>query len=287
MSFVFELGRTVQRGRRSWTALWLALGIAVLPAQALAQGALSGDEGGEDDGDAPIEIFADNGIEWRKDVQMYIARGNAVAVDGDELYYGDVLIAHYRDKGTGPAQPVQGGVTGVQNPTAGAEAAAPADSGGSGGGTEIYRMEARGNVIIVQPDRITSGDLAVRDIDRKVMWVTGNDLRMETPQDVVLAEDSLEYWADLDIAVARGQAVNYKPTEDRTIRGDVLTAYFSEPEGFGDVMQVGSVLAAAPETDENGAEGGTGDGVSDEGGIRFMTAHGNVVVVTPEEVVYG
>ncbi len=75
------------------------VGVMVLAA-ALLGGAPAGGQGlipgGGGGGDKPLEISADEGIEWRRDSNQYIARGNARAAQGDLEVFADVLIANYR-----------------------------------------------------------------------------------------------------------------------------------------------------------------------------------------------
>src|SRR6185437_11835443 len=51
----------------------------------------------------PTDIVADNGIEWRQNEQVYIARGNAHATRGNATVYADTLIAHYRPAARSPS----------------------------------------------------------------------------------------------------------------------------------------------------------------------------------------
>jgi lipopolysaccharide export system protein LptA len=142
----------------------------------------------------PIEIAADQGIEWHRESQRYIARGNASATQGDTAVHGDTLIAYYR------SQP--------------------------NGGTEIFRYEALGNVRITNPTQTAFGDKGVYDIDTGVLVMTGKALKITTPTDTITARDSLEYWEQKKIAVARGNAVAI--SQERRMTGDVLTSHFVE-----------------------------------------------------------
>ena len=45
----------------------------------------------------PIEITAENGIEWQKNEKKYIATGNARAKQGDLTVTSDRLEAYYKD----------------------------------------------------------------------------------------------------------------------------------------------------------------------------------------------
>jgi lipopolysaccharide export system protein LptA len=163
-----------------------ALAATPLPAQTMNLGS-----GGAQ---KPIEIAADQGIEWHRETQRYIARGNASAVQGDTAVHGDTLIAYYR------SQP--------------------------NGGTEIFRYEAQGNVRITNPTQTAFGDKGVYDMDTGVLVMTGKSLKITTPTDVITARDSLEYWDQKKVAVARGNAVAV--SQERRMTGDVLTSHFVE-----------------------------------------------------------
>ncbi len=169
----------------------LGLALTALAATpVLAQGLNLGSGGGNQ----PIEILADQGIEWHRETQRYIARGNASATQGDTAVHGDTLIAYYR------SQP--------------------------NGGTEIFRYEVQGNVRITNPSQTAVGDKGVYDVDSGVLVMTGKALKITTPTDTITARDSLEYWEQKRIAVARGNAVAVN--QDRRMTGDVLTTHFVE-----------------------------------------------------------
>ncbi|HVC56621.1 MAG TPA: LptA/OstA family protein [Stellaceae bacterium] len=152
-------------------------------------------------GSLPIQIQADSGIEWQQNAHLYIARGNAVAIRGPSEVHADVLIGHYRD--------VKGGSSNT--------------GGTTGGNTEIYRIEAEGHVVIKRGDQTVVGDNAVYDVDKAVAVVTGKGLKLTTPTDTVTARDSLEWYEQKQIAVARGDAVATR--NGKTIKANILTAY--------------------------------------------------------------
>src|SRR5438067_3695178 len=186
----------------------LALGLTLLaPAIAPAQSPLmSGDSS------QPLDIQADSGIEWRQNEQVYIARGHAIAKRGGAEVHADTLVAHYRQIKPGGA-PAAGGANAV------------------GGNTEIYRVDAEGNVTMTRDASTVVGDHAVYDVDQALAVVTGKGLKLTTATDTVTARDSLEWYDQKQVAVARGDAVAIR--NGRTIRADVLTAYMikSAPAG--------------------------------------------------------
>ncbi len=166
----------------------LALGAGLASAVA-AQGL-----GLRSDSDEPLEINADEGIEWRQEEGVYIARGNASAVRGGVTVRGDTLTAHYRDS--------------------------------SQGGTDIWRIDAAGHVTISSQSAVASGDNGVYDVVNGILVLKGRDLRLETETYTVTARDSLEYWEPQQMAVARGNAIVV--SEDRRLEADVVTAHFQE-----------------------------------------------------------
>jgi lipopolysaccharide export system protein LptA len=234
-------------GNPAWqfsaAALLLALSAGAVPAagaaaQPPAAGLAAGGNG------RPVKIRADSGIEWRQDQHLYIARGNAVAIRGDSEVHADTLIAHYR--------PVKGG-------------------GNAGGNTEIYRVDAEGNVVLTRSQDTVVGDRAVYDVDRAIAVVTGKGLKLTTPSDVVTARDSLEWYDQKQIAVARGDAVAIQ--NGRTIKADVLTAYMVKTAPGGGKAVPGVRPATARR--QAAGPGPPGEG---ESKISRVDAQGHVVV---------
>jgi len=158
--------------------------------------------------DQPLEINAEEGIEWNRNDKTYIARGNARAASGEVEVLADVLTAYYRE----PAE-------------------------GEQGESEIFLLEATGNVRINAPEGTVYGDKGQYKLDEQIFVMTGDDLRLISKDDVVTARDSLEYWEGERKAVARGKA--HATHEDKQIKADVLTANFEEnAEGDLEVRRI-------------------------------------------------
>jgi lipopolysaccharide export system protein LptA len=202
----------------------------------------------------PIDITASDGIEWRQDERVVIARGDARAVRGNVTVTGDRLTAFYRPK-NGAAQ------TGVNS---------DADMGGN----EIYRVQAEGHVHIFTATDRAQGDRAVYDIDQSVLVMTGRDLRLTTPNDVLTARDTLEYWSQKHMAVARGNAV-VVTNDGRRLAADTLVAHTTDapapPAGATPVV-------AKPAAD---------DPLGASGKLEKVEAYGNVSVRTATDTATG
>jgi lipopolysaccharide export system protein LptA len=200
----------------------------------------------------PIAVTAQNGIEWQKAAQVYVARGNAVATRGNTSVHADTLTAHYR-------------------PAKGAE-----------GGNEVYRLDADGHVTITNGADTVTGDQAVYDIAQQIAVVTGKHLKLTTPSDVVTARDSFEWYDQQQFAVARGDAVATRG--DRRIRADVLTAHLTKEKP----TEAGKP-GAAPEKPAHGGPATAAASSADleNSRINRIDAQGNVVVTTPTDIARG
>jgi lipopolysaccharide export system protein LptA len=202
-------------------------------------------------GDQPINITADSGIEWQQNQQVYIARGNAIVTRGPSEVDADTIIAHYRD----------------------AKGAKKGDN--SQGSTEIYRIEADGNVTIKRDNQTVVGDHADYDVDQGIGIVRGKALKMTTTNDTVTARDALEWYDPQQTMVARGDAVAVH--NGRTIKADVLTAYLIKG-GQADGTPNAAKPAAPPKP--AGAPGGD----SEASKIKRMDANGHVVVIDGSDI---
>ncbi|NYZ16267.1 hypothetical protein HL658_27310 [Azospirillum sp. RWY-5-1] len=201
---------SVRAPRVPLASLLVAVALA-LAVPAWAQQQLPGGSDGR-----PVEINADNAIEWHQTERAYVARGHASAKRGETTVFADVLTAYYREV---PDK-----------------------------GTEIFQLVAQGNVHIVSPQQEVFGDRAVYDTDRQLGVVTGKELRLVTKNDLVTARDTLEYYDAQNFAVARGDAVAVR-NQDR-MRADVLIGTFVKgPNGASELTRIdgsGNVVVTTP-----------------------------------------
>jgi lipopolysaccharide export system protein LptA len=205
--------------------------------------------------DRPIAISATSGIEWQQDAQVYIARGNAIAKRGTTEVSADTLTAHYRP------------------------------SKGTGSDTEVYRLHADGHVTIKGETQTVVGDQAVWDVDQQTGIVTGKAMKLTTSTDVVTARDSLEWYDQKQVAVARGDAVAIKENVKR-IRADVLTAHMTKDKP----KPTGAALAAPPAkpaATKPGAGAGPAGATDESSRISRLDALGNVLVSTATDIARG
>ena len=140
--------------------------------------------------DMPIEITADNGIEWEKNKEILIASGNAKASRGGITVLAEVLRAYYRKKTTG--------------------------------GTDLYRLDAAGGVKIFSDTESMEGQTAVLDFEQAILKVDGKKVIYKAGPDTITANQQMEYWERQKMAIARGNAVAIH--KGKTLRADVLKA---------------------------------------------------------------
>jgi lipopolysaccharide export system protein LptA len=191
-------------------AFCCAMLFGVLPVRPATAQDQSGTAGAADNGFAlgggsqPIEISADNGIEWDRDGKSYTARGNAVASQGDSEIHADTLIASY-----------------------------------SSNSNDIDHVVADGAVRILNPNQTAYGDHADYDRTRRLLVMTGSALKIESTAQTVTARDAFEYWQDQDAMIAKGGVVIAK-SNGTTIKGDLATSYFRKNAQTGkrEVFQV-------------------------------------------------
>lgn len=218
----FSIAVCTQVVFRSFAAAMFAGFLTLMPMHATAQGLLNTDN----QTGAPIEILADDGIEWLRDQRQYIARGNATASRGGVTVRADTLTAHYRGGEDGQKQ-------------------------------AIYRLDADGNVVVTSEGTKAVGDKAVYHLDDKVAVLVGNNLKMINERAVITAKDSLEYWDAKQLAVARGDATVIE-NENRLV-ADILTAHIKKAaSGKQEVERIdalGGVLISTKSEIVRGEEG--------------------------------
>jgi lipopolysaccharide export system protein LptA len=229
----------------------------------------------------PIAITASDGIEWRQAEQQVVARGNAQAVRGGVTVTADRLTAWYRKKpGASPATQAPGTGQAPGASQAPAQASGTAPTAGFGGetdtaGNEIYRVQADGNVHIFTHTDQAWGDRATYDMDQAVLVMTGRNLKLTTPTDVLTARDDLEYWAQKHMAVARGDAV-VQTSDARRLAADTLVAYTTDaPPPPGGATSASTKASAAD------------DPLGSSGKLQKVEAYGHVSVRTPTDMVTG
>ncbi len=228
---------------------WILAGLALVASMGAARA-----QGIDLSSGGPVEVTARDGFEWHENEQTVIATGDARAVRGTVTVLADRLLARYRKKAVGAAP-----------------AATPAASGSPDtSANEVYRLEADGHVRIVTPTDEAVGDHAIYDIDQALLVLTGRHMKLTTPQQVMTARDSMEYWSQKHMAVGRGDAV-VVTSDARRLSADILVGYTTVPPA-----------TPAAKTPAPGADPAAGAGK-----LERVEAFGNVEVRTATDTVHG
>lgn len=140
----------------------------------------------------PIEIEADNAIEWLRDKGQYIARGNAIAKQGSFSVKADRLIADYRETAEGK--------------------------------TEIWRFTALDNVVMDTGSYKAYGDSAVHIIGEEKTTLTGKTIKIIGAEGSLEAKEKIIFYGKKNKAIAYGRP-KAKQTK-QAVEADVMTAYF-------------------------------------------------------------
>jgi len=236
-----ESGTTFARGcahlmtRTVVLCVLTAFGVSGAGAQSLSLGGVGGD--------LPIEVYAEDGIEWQQDGNLFVARGDARAVRGGVEVLSDELRAHYRENTTGQS--------------------------------EVWRLDALGNVRIVSASETAYGDRAIYNADQKVLVVDGKKPRLVSGQDTLSASQQLEYWELKKFAVARGNAVATR--DNKQVFADVLVAHLRpDAQGNTRVYRVDAYDNVRIRTERETATGDRGV-YNVESGIATLTGQVRLV----------
>lgn len=145
------------------------------------------------DRDKPVEITADESLEWHRNELYFRARKNVKSVQGETTLLSDLLTAKYRD--------------------------------GPQGGMDIYTIQADGQVQIISKDSKAYGDRAVYNVDRGFAVMTGRNLKIVSTDQTVTAQDKFQYWVNAGRLEAIGNAVAVR--EGDKLEADKLIAVFT------------------------------------------------------------
>jgi lipopolysaccharide export system protein LptA len=219
----------------------------------------SGGSGLDSNKEEPIEISAENGIEWKRDARTYTARGNALAQQGDTSIAADTLIAYLDEQ------------------------------------DELSHWDAIGNVKI-QTDQSTSyGDRANYQESSRLLVLTGRNLKVVTDDQTVTARDQIEYWRDKDVVVAKGAVVIVRPEKNTTIHSDQATAYFRDKvndpataeDETGDGSEVYQVEAKGHVRVDRNDQTGFSDQLAYNPDTEVAVLTGNVVIHSKDNTYRG
>ena len=149
-----------------------------------------------DNNNEPIEIFADDGIEWHKNKSKYVALGNAKALSGTLSVESDRIEAFYKEN----------------------------DSSNM----NITEVRAKKDVVVKDKKmKITGGEYAEYKILKDYFLINGKNIILTSERNILKSNEKLEFWRSKNIAIATGKAEAKKDTEF-VVLADKLVWYLKE-----------------------------------------------------------
>jgi lipopolysaccharide export system protein LptA len=186
----------------------------------------------------PVAIEADQGVEWRQNEQVYIARGNATAKRGDTTIRADALYAHYRKT--------------------------------QDNRQEIYKITAEGAVKITTPKETITSDTAEYAVETSVFTLKGRPVKIDSGKSTLTAA-LVVYNTKAKMATVTGGAQVVE--EKRRVRADRFVAFFKEEGGKQSLKRVEALGNVVITTPTEIARGNRGDYDAES---QVATLSGNV-----------
>ena len=147
---------------------------------------------------APIEIYAEGGIEWNKNKRVYIAKENAEATRGKLTVKADLLEVFYDES--------------------------------SNKNNDIKTLNARGNVLINDDETIIKGGKkASYNIRKEHFIIFGKKVILVSKNDSISSNRKLEFWKSKNIAIATGEAEAVRDSK-YVINADKLVTHLKSME---------------------------------------------------------
>ncbi len=188
-----------------------------VPLSAFAQNPVNPDR------NKPLEITAEESLEWHRSELFFQAKKDVKAVQGATTLYCDDMVAKYRDS--------------------------------KKSNIDIYSIEASGKVRIVSADSKAYGDYAVYNMDKGYAEMTGKNLRLVSEDQNVSARDKFVYWVTQGRLEALGKAVAVRDGDK--IEADKLIATFTDSadgkRSLKTLEGVGNVIITTPTETLTGA----------------------------------
>ncbi len=164
----------------------------------------------------PIEITADDSLEWHRGKLYFKARKNVVAVQGATTLKSDSLTAKYKESKTSSM--------------------------------DIRTIEATGKVKILSGKSTAFGDKAIYDVKKGYAVMTGRDLKIVSDGQTVTAQSKFQYWVEKGRLEAIGDAVAIQEG-DRLEADKIVTIFKEDKTGkrtLKELEAIGNVVITTP-----------------------------------------
>lgn len=154
----------------------------------------------------PVEIYAEQGIEWHKNDNKYLAIGNAIAKSGKMSVNSDRIEAFYEES--------------------------------DNSGMDIKLVKAHRNVVVTDENlKIVGGKLAEYNLRKDYFSIFGKNLILTSQENKLESNKKMEYWRTKGVAIASGKAKAQKGNEFK-IKAEKLVWYLNENDKKIDVKKI-------------------------------------------------
>ena len=154
----------------------------------------------------PVEIYAEQGIEWHKNDNKYLAIGNAIAKSGKMSVNSDQIEAFYEES--------------------------------DNSGMDIKLVKAHRNVVVTDENlKIVGGKLAEYNLRKDYFSIFGKNLILTSQENKLESNNKMEYWRTKGVAIASGKAKAQKGNEFK-IKAEKLVWYLNENDKKIDVKKI-------------------------------------------------
>lgn len=164
----------------------------------------------------PLEIEADNSLEWNREANTFAATGNAIARHDDAVVKADILLAKYKETADGKIHIESITATGAPLASKGDDMiTAKKLTAFLGASNKMERIEARGDVKITSPKETATSRLALYDFESEIAVMSGDVILKRGSN--VLKGDKAEF--NLSTNVARIFSEDQKGDGTKRVRG--------------------------------------------------------------------
>jgi len=154
----------------------------------------------------PVEIYAEQGIEWHKNDNKYLAIGNAIAKSGKMSVNSDRIEAFYEES--------------------------------DNSGMDIKLVKAHKNVVVTDENlKIVGGKLAEYNLRKDYFSIFGKNLTLTSQENKLESNKKMEYWRTKGVAIASGKAKAQKGNEFK-IEAEKLVWYLNENDKKIEVKKI-------------------------------------------------
>ena len=154
----------------------------------------------------PVEIYAEQGIEWHKNDNKYLAIGNAIAKSGKMSVNSDRIEAFYEES--------------------------------DNSGMDIKLVKAHRNVVVTDENlKIVGGKLAEYNLRKDYFSIFGKNLILTSQENKLESNNKMEYWRTKGVAIASGKAKAQKGNEFK-IEAEKLVWYLNENDKKIEVKKI-------------------------------------------------